>query len=100
MYINIKDGEENHIFNEDNFGDQSLKVRIESQNKDILTINEDEDGDFRILTDGIGTSDLKYKVQTESVSDDDNTILKEQFHVMCMTCQSMQELMGIMFIAK
>ena len=71
MYINIKDGEENHIFNEDNFGDQSLKVRIESQNKDILTINEDEDGDFRILTDGIGTSDLKYKVQTESVSDDD-----------------------------
>ena len=71
LYINIKDGEENHIFNEDNFGDQSLKVRIESQNKDILTINEDEDGDFRILTDGIGTSDLKYKVQTESVSDDD-----------------------------
>lgn len=76
LYINIKDGEENHIFNEDNFGDQSLKVRIESQNKDILTINEDEDGDFRILTDGIGTSDLKYKVQTESVSDDDNTIFE------------------------
>ena len=41
-----------------------------------MTINEDEDGDFRILTDGIGTSDLKYKVQTESVSDDDNTIFE------------------------
>lgn len=71
FHINIKDGEEKHIFDEGNFGDESLKVKIESQNEDILTINKEEDGDFRIQTDGTGTADLKYKVQTESVSDDD-----------------------------